>query len=195
MRRPWILIPLILFLGLAGLFLKSLSDKKDQLDLAIDPSTLPSALIGKPLPDFAEPMLEDPQRVVTQDDLKGEVALVNFWATWCPTCRAEHSYFNKLAAQGVLIYGVNYKDESEAARGWLEELGNPYRYSIEDQPGSMGINLGVYGAPETFLIDADGIIHYKYIGAVDERVWRDQLGPRYQALVEQAEQAEQEGQP
>ena len=191
MRRPWILIPLALFLGLVVLFLTTLNDKKNQQDLALDPSALPSALIGKPVPDFAEPMLEDPQRVITQDDLKGEVALLNVWATWCPTCRAEHTYFNKLAEQGVLIYGVNYKDESQAARDWLDELGNPYRYSIEDRLGSMGINLGVYGAPETFLIDADGIIHYKYIGAVDERVWRDQLGPRYQALLEQAGQEEQ----
>lgn len=191
MRRLWILIPLFLFLGLVVLFLTTLYDKKNQQDLAIDPSALPSALIGKPVPDFAEPMLEDPQRVVTQDDLKGEVALLNVWATWCPTCRAEHAYFNKLAEQGVLIYGVNYKDDSKAARGWLDELGNPYRYSIEDQLGSMGINLGVYGAPETFLIDAEGIIHYKYIGAVDERVWRDQIGPRYQALLEQAGQGGQ----
>lgn len=191
MRRPWILIPLALFLGLVVLFLTTLYDKKNQQDLALDPSALPSALIGKPVPDFAEPMLEDPQRTVTQEDLKGDVALLNVWATWCPTCRAEHSYFNKLAEQGVLIYGVNYKDESQAARDWLDELGNPYRYSIEDRLGSMGINLGVYGAPETFLIDADGIIHYKYIGAVDERVWRDQLGPRYQALLEQAGQEEQ----
>ena len=191
MRRLWILIPLFLFLGLVVLFLTTLYDKKNQQDLALDPSALPSALIGKPVPDFAEPMLEDPQQVVTQDDFKGEVALVNFWATWCPTCRAEHAYFNKLAEQGVLIYGVNYKDDSQAALDWLEELGNPYKYSVEDQLGSMGINLGVYGAPETFLIDADGIIHYKYIGAVDERVWRDQLGPRYQALLEQAGQEEQ----
>ena len=191
MRRLWILIPLFLFLGLVVLFLTTLYDKKNQQDLALDPSALPSALIGKPVPDFAEPMLEDPQRVITQDDLKGEVALLNVWATWCPTCRAEHAYFNKLAEQGVLIYGVNYKDNSEAARDWLDELGNPYRYSIEDRLGSMGINLGVYGAPETFLIDAEGIIHYKYIGAVDERVWRDQIGPRYQALLEQAGQGGQ----
>ena len=191
MRRLWILIPLFLFLGLVVLFLTTLYDKKNQQDLALDPSALPSALIGKPVRDFAEPMLEDPQQVVTQDDFKGEVALVNFWATWCPTCRAEHAYFNKLAEQGVLIYGVNYKDDSQAALDWLEELGNPYKYSVEDQLGSMGINLGVYGAPETFLIDAEGVIHYKYIGAVDERVWRDQLGPRYRALQEQAGQEEQ----
>ncbi|MDX9686690.1 DsbE family thiol:disulfide interchange protein [Halopseudomonas formosensis] len=186
MRRPWMLIPLILFLGLAGLFLKTLYDKKNLQDLAIDPSALPSALIGKPVPAFALPSLDEPGRTLTEQDFRGEVALVNVWATWCPTCRAEHAMFNKLASQGVTIHGVNYKDNSEAARRWLEELGNPYQLNVEDPQGSLGINLGVYGAPETFLIDADGVIHYKYIGAVDERVWADQLGPRYQALLEQA---------
>ena len=186
MRRPWMLIPLILFLGLAGLFLKTLYDKKILQDLAIDPSALPSALIGKPVPAFALPSLDEPGRTLTEQDFRGEVALVNVWATWCPTCRAEHAMFNKLASQGVTIHGVNYKDNSEAARRWLEELGNPYQLNVEDPQGSLGINLGVYGAPETFLIDADGVIHYKYIGAVDERVWADQLGPRYQALLEQA---------
>jgi cytochrome c biogenesis protein CcmG/thiol:disulfide interchange protein DsbE len=180
------LIPLILFLGLAGLFLKTLYDKKNLQDLAIDPSALPSALIGKPVPAFALPSLDEPGRTLTEQDFRGEVALVNVWATWCPTCRAEHAMFNKLASQGVTIHGVNYKDNSEAARRWLEELGNPYQLNVEDPQGSLGINLGVYGAPETFLIDADGVIHYKYIGAVDERVWADQLGPRYQALLEQA---------
>lgn len=186
MRRPWMLIPLILFLGLAGLFLKTLYDKKNLQDLAIDPSALPSALIGKPVPAFALPSLDEPGRTLTEQDFRGEVALVNVWATWCPTCRAEHAMFNKLASQGVTIHGVNYKDNSEAARRWLEELGNPYQLNVEDPQGSLGINLGVYGAPETFLIDADGVIHYKYIGAVDERVWADQLGPRYQALLQQA---------
>ncbi|MGN5517592.1 DsbE family thiol:disulfide interchange protein [Halopseudomonas sp. Lyrl_26] len=186
MRRPWMLIPLILFLGLAGLFLKTLYDKKNLQDLAIDPSALPSALIGKPVPAFALPSLDEPGRTLTEQDFRGEVALVNVWATWCPTCRAEHAMFNKLASQGVTIHGVNYKDNSEAARRWLEELGNPYQLNVEDPQGSLGINLGVYGAPETFLIDADGVIHYKYIGAVDERVWADQLGPRYQALLKQA---------
>ncbi|NLY59072.1 MAG: DsbE family thiol:disulfide interchange protein [Gammaproteobacteria bacterium] len=191
MRRAWVLIPLVLFLGLAGLFLKTLGDKKHQQDLAIDPSALPSALIGKPVPDFALPSLDEPGRVISQDDFKGQVVLVNVWATWCPTCRAEHGFFNKLAEQGVVIHGINYKDNSEAARKWLDDLGNPYQLNVEDPQGSLGVNLGVYGAPETFLVDTDGVIHYKYIGAVDERVWNDQLGPRYRALVNQAEQGAQ----
>ncbi|MFA5677978.1 MAG: DsbE family thiol:disulfide interchange protein [Pseudomonas sp.] len=191
MRRAWVLIPLVLFLALLVLFLKTLNDKKHQQDLAVDPSALPSALIGKPVPSFALPSLEQPERIVTQDDLKGEVALINVWATWCPTCRAEHGMFNKLAGQGVVVYGINYKDKTEAARTWLDDLGNPYRLNVEDPQGSLGVNLGVYGAPETFLIDAEGVIHYKYIGAVDDRVWNEQLGPRYQALIDKAEQETQ----
>lgn len=191
MGRSWKLIPLVLFLGLAGLFLKSLYDKKELQSLALDPTALPSALIGKPIPDFALPSLEDPERILSQDDFKGEVALVNVWATWCPTCRAEHAKLNRLASQGVVVYGVNYKDDSEAARLWLEDLGNPYRLNVEDPLGSLGVNLGVYGAPETFLIDAEGVIHFKYIGAVDDRVWDTQLGPRYQALLDRAAEGAQ----
>lgn len=191
MGRCWKVVPLVLFLGLAGLFLKSLYDKREQQSLAIDPTALPSALIGRTLPEFSLPSLEDPQRTVTQADFKGEVALINVWATWCPTCRAEHAKLNRLASQGVVVYGVNYKDDSEAARRWLEDLGNPYRLNVEDPLGSLGINLGVYGAPETFLIDAQGVIRFKYIGAVDDRVWDTQLGPRYQALLEQSAQGVQ----
>jgi cytochrome c biogenesis protein CcmG, thiol:disulfide interchange protein DsbE len=91
----------------------------------------------------------------------------------------------------VVVYGVNYKDDSEAARLWLEDLGNPYRLNVEDPLGSLGVNLGVYGAPETFLIDAEGVIHFKYIGAVDDRVWDTQLGPRYQALLDRAAEGAQ----
>ncbi|WP_185266155.1 DsbE family thiol:disulfide interchange protein [Halopseudomonas xiamenensis] len=191
MRRSWMLIPLVLFVLLLALFMKTLNDKKTQQDLAIDPSALPSALIGKPVPDFALPSLDEPGRIISQDDFKGQVALINVWATWCPTCRAEHSFFNKLAEQGVVIHGVNYKDNSEAARRWLDELGNPYQLNVEDPQGSLGVNLGVYGAPETFLVDTAGVIHYKYIGAVDDRVWNDELGPRYQALLDRAGQEAQ----
>ncbi|OYW93051.1 MAG: thiol:disulfide interchange protein, partial [Pseudomonadales bacterium 32-61-5] len=151
----------------------------------LDPSELPSALIDKPLPAFSLPSLEDPDRMLSAEDFKGEAALVNVWATWCPTCRAEHEMLNQLASQGVVVYGVNYKDDSEAARRWLNELGNPYRLNVEDPQGSLGINLGVYGAPETFLIDKDGVIRHKYVGAIDQRVWREQLAALYQELVDQ----------
>ena len=93
---------------------------------------------------------------------------------------------NRLAQQGVVVYGINYKDNSEAARRWLNELGNPYRFNVEDPQGSLGFNLGVYGAPETFLIDKDGIIRHKFVGVIDEVVWREQLAPLYHSLEDEA---------
>jgi len=176
MKRLLMLLPLAIFLMVAVFLYRG---------LFLDPSELPSALIDKPLPAFSLPSLEDPDRMLSAEDFKGEAALVNVWATWCPTCRAEHEMLNQLASQGVVVYGVNYKDDSEAARRWLNELGNPYRLNVEDPQGSLGINLGVFGAPETFLIDKDGVIRHKYVGAIDQRVWREQLAALYQELVDQ----------
>ncbi len=185
MRRPWMLIPLVLFVLLLVLFLKALNDKKTQQDLAIDPSTLPSALIDKPFPDFSLPSVEEGGSLLTRADLLGQPALVNVWGTWCVACRVEHPVLNGLAEQGVVIHGVNYKDNTEDARQWLKEFHDPYQLNISDADGRLGLDLGVYGAPETFLIDARGVIRYKFVGVVDERVWETQLGPRYQALVDE----------
>ncbi|HTO19264.1 MAG TPA: DsbE family thiol:disulfide interchange protein [Pseudomonas sp.] len=176
MKRALLLIPLVIFLVVAGFLYKG---------LFLDPRDIGTTMIGKPLPEFAMPSLEEPARTLSAADFKGAPALVNVWATWCPTCRAEHEMLNRLAQQGVVVYGINYKDNSEAARRWLNELGNPYRFNVEDPQGSLGFNLGVYGAPETFLIDKDGIIRHKFVGAIDERVWRQQLAPLYQELLEQ----------
>ena len=187
MRRVWKLVPLIVFVLLLGLFLKTLNDKKTQQELSIDPDTLPSALIDKPFPGFSLPSVEEDGPTLTDHDLLGHPALVNIWGTWCVACRVEHPVLNGLSEQGVVIYGVNYKDNTEDARQWLKEFHDPYKLNISDKDGRLGLDLGVYGAPETFLIDAQGVIRYKFVGVVDERVWADQLGPRYQALVEQAQ--------
>ena len=174
MKRLALLLPLALFLGMAVFLYRG---------LFLNPQELPSALIDKPLPSFSLPDLKDEQRLISEKDLKGP-ALVNVWATWCPTCKAEHQMLNQLAKAGVVIHGVNYKDDSVAARQWLKDYLDPYQVNVADPQGSLGINLGVYGAPETFLIDAQGIIRHKYVGAIDERVWREELAPRYQALLE-----------
>ena len=174
MKRLILLLPLALFLGVAVFLYRG---------LFLNPQELPSALIDKPLPAFSLPDLKDEQRLITKKDLKGP-ALVNVWATWCPTCKAEHQMLTQLAKAGVVIHGVNYKDDSVAARQWLKDYLDPYQVNVADPQGSLGINLGVYGAPETFLIDAQGIIRHKYVGAIDERVWREELAPRYQALLE-----------
>ena len=176
MKRALLLIPLVIFLVVAGFLYKG---------LFLDPRDIGTTMIGKPLPEFAMPSLEEPARTLSAADFKGAPALVNVWATWCPTCRAEHEMLNRLAQQGVVVYGINYKDNSEAARRWLNELGNPYRFNVEDPQGSLGFNLGVYGAPETFLIDKRGIIRHKYVGAIDPRVWRQQLAPLYQELLDE----------
>lgn len=176
MKRLILLLPLAIFLGVA-LFLYR--------GLYLNPSELPSALIGKPFPAFALPALDDPTRTLTQDDLKGKPALVNVWATWCPSCRAEHPVLNKLKQMGVTIHGVNYKDQRAPAQKWLRELHNPYQLNIEDAKGSLGLDLGVYGAPETFFIDARGIIRHKFVGTIDERIWREQLAPLYRQLVDE----------
>lgn len=150
--------------------------------LGNDPTLLPSALVNRSLPAFRAPTLEDPQRMVTPEDLKGEVALLNVWATWCPSCQAEHETLRALAEQGVVIYGVNYKDERDKALYWLQALGNPYRLTINDAAGQLGIDLGVYGAPETFLLDKQGVIRYRHVGVLDERVWQEDFLPRMQRI-------------
>ncbi|WP_079201441.1 DsbE family thiol:disulfide interchange protein [Pseudomonas sp. CC6-YY-74] len=175
MKRLILLLPLAVFLAVA-LFLYR--------GLFLNPSELPSALIGKPFPGFSLPAVEGGE-AISQDDLKGKPALVNVWATWCVSCRVEHPVLNKLAQLGVTIHGVNYKDENAAAQKWLAEFHDPYQLNIDDAHGSLGLDLGVYGAPETFLIDKDGIIRHKFVGVIDERVWREQLAPLYQTLVDE----------
>lgn len=150
-----------------------------------DPQELPSALLGKPFPAFEQPALGDPQRLLTRKDLLGKPALVNVWATWCPTCRAEHDYFNQLAARGVPIIGINYKDDDAKAQKWLQDLKDPYVLNISDPKGSLGMELGVYGAPETFIIDSQGVIRHKFVGAVNEQIWRERLARVYQELNRQ----------
>ncbi|AMR78520.1 DsbE family thiol:disulfide interchange protein [Cupriavidus nantongensis] len=177
MKRLLLLLPLALFLFIAVLLYRG---------LFLDPTRLPSALIGKPFPAFALPALDQPSHVLTRTDLQGRPALVNVWATWCPSCRQEHPVLTTLAGQGVVIYGVNYKDDRDAARHWLRTLHNPYRLTIEDAAGTLGLDLGVYGAPETFVIDARGIIRDRYVGILDERVWRERLAPLYRKLLGEA---------
>jgi cytochrome c biogenesis protein CcmG/thiol:disulfide interchange protein DsbE len=173
-----LLAPLVLFLGMAALLYRG---------LYLDPSELPSALIGKPFPEFSLPAVQD-GKPLTRNDLLGKPALVNVWGTWCVACRVEHPVLTKLAEQGVVIYGVNYKDVNADAVTWLSEFHDPYQLNINDEAGSLGLNLGVYGAPETFLIDARGVIRYKHVGVIDQTVWREKLAGQYQALVDEGRQ-------
>lgn len=171
LRRIKLFIPLIVFLLLALAFFQ-LESRMVTGDY--DPSNIPSALIGKPIPAFSLSSLDDAQSNLTAADIKGP-ALVNVWATWCIACRVEHAYLNELAKRGVAIYGLNYKDERDEANLWLSRLGNPYRFNLFDSEGKLGLNMGVYGAPETYVIDAEGIIRYRHVGVLDEKVWQTKI--------------------
>ena len=171
MQRWRLYLPLIVFAALGTLLWRGLS---------LDPNYMPAALEDRQLPEFRVPTLE--QREVSRADLLGEVALINVWATWCPSCHAEHAYLNQLAREGVPIFGINYKDEAAAARRWLEQKGDPYRINLVDENGRLGLDLGVTGAPETYLIDAAGVVHLRYQGPIDERVWRQKIKPLFDRL-------------
>jgi len=176
MKRLLLLAPLALFIALALLLWRG---------LYLDPTELPSPLIGKPVPAFSLPQVTAETRL-TQDDLKGKPALLNVWATWCIACRVEHPVLNQLAQQGVRIIGVNYKDDNADAVHWLKAFHNPYQLNIRDENGTLGLDLGVYGAPETFFIDSKGIIRHKYIGVIDINIWQQQLASLYQKLLDEA---------
>lgn len=173
MQRLKLFIPLAIFAVLAVLFWRGLS---------IDPTAMPSALIDKPVPAFGLPVLRqaaagESEEKLTEDIFKGRVSLLNVWATWCVSCRVEHPFLIDLAEQGVAIIGVNYKDDTVAARQWLQDLGDPYEHNIVDADGYLGLDLGVFGAPETYVVDRAGVIRYKHVGVVDARVWQDTLLP------------------
>lgn len=139
---------------------------------------LPSPLIGKPAPEFSLPALGSQADGLSTANLRGEVSLVNVWASWCAPCRAEMPLLMELAEAGtVKIYGINYKDDPEAAQNFLEELGNPYTRIGADTTGRVGLDWGVYGVPETFVVDADGRIAYKHIGPFDQRSLEEDILP------------------
>tara|TARA_Y100000389_G_C17457396_1_gene519093 strand:+ start:444 stop:968 length:525 start_codon:yes stop_codon:yes gene_type:complete len=143
-----------------------------------DPSKLPSQFIGKPAPKFNLPMLSDRSRSISNIDLKGEISLLNIWATWCAGCRAEHSFLMELSKNKIIpIFAINWRDNHSEALRFLEELGDPYIASGFDEDGRAGIDWGVYGAPETFLINEDGIVIYRYTGPLNRESWEKELAP------------------
>lgn len=183
MKRNVLFIPLILFLLLAAALLWQLVRNAS----GDDPTMLESALIGKPVPVFRLESLDEPGKIYDQAALiNGKPLLLNVWATWCPTCRAEHQYLNRLSAQGVRVVGMNYKDDRQKAITWLNELGNPYAMSLFDGDGMLGLDLGVYGAPETFLIDGKGIIRYRHAGDLNDRVWQSEIKPLWDKYTQEA---------
>ena len=168
-------LPLALFVALAAILYLGFSLR--------DPHLLPSALLGKPFPDFHLPVLGGGGERLRRQSLLGEARLVNVWATWCPTCLAEHGELKRIRAEtGLSIVGINYKDEDAEALAWLARHGNPYDFNLVDANGDLGVELGVYGAPETFLLDAEGVVRRKHVGAITATGWQRELLPVLQTL-------------
>lgn len=164
----WRFIPIALFL-LLSLFLWR--------GLSLDPHHLPSVHVGRQLPDFRIPELTDPNKVFTSSQLRNQVLLLNVWASWCEACVEEQAFMLQLARQGVPLYGLNYKDQPIDARNWLAQWGNPYNNIGQDTQGKIAIDLGVYGAPETFVIDKQGVIRYRHVGIMTAEVWEQTIAP------------------
>ena len=162
-------IPLILFIALGAILFRGVS---------LNPTELPSALIGKKFPEFALTSVLSESQIMTTADFKPGIKLVNVWGTWCPSCRYEHEYLNKLSKTNrFTIYGLNYDDQREDAAQWLTKLGNPYQFSAFDEEGKLSVNLGVYAAPETFVVDHSNTIRKRYAGPLTPEIWQSEFEP------------------
>ena len=174
MKSLKFLLPLLLFLGLALMLAAGLGR---------DPKEVPSPLIGKPAPAFTLTRLDDAQQSIKRDDLLGKVWVLNVWASWCVACREEHPLLVDFARRKTVpVYGLNYKDKRADGQRWLAQFGNPYDASLFDSDGKVGIDFGVYGVPETFVIDKRGVIRFKHIGPVTPDVLKDRIEPLLKQL-------------
>ncbi len=171
------LLPLVIFLIVVGFL---------GVGLNLDPREVPSPLVGKPAPAFNLPRLDNPEKKISNKDMLGQVWLFNVWASWCGACRDEHPVLVALSKSGVVpVYGMDYKDTKADAQQWLEQGGNPYVVSAMDADGRVGIDYGVYGVPETYVIDKAGVIAYKQIGPITEEALRDKILPLVKRLQTQ----------
>lgn len=168
------LIPLALFLVIAGFLFAGLD---------LNPRAVPSPLVGKAAPAFELPVLHQPDKRFQPADMKGKPWMLNVWASWCVTCRDEHPVLVALAKQNVIpILGLNYKDQPEDAKRWLKQFGDPYVFSVMDAEGRVGIDYGVYGVPETYVIDGSGVIRFKHIGALTPEIVSGKILPLLKAM-------------
>ena len=167
------LVPLAVFAALAGLLYAGLDR---------DPGAVPSPLVGRPIPSFVLPAVRDTSREVRAEDLgKAGPSLLNVWASWCAACRVEHPILLAVSAEAP-IYGLNYKDERRDAIDWLDRFGDPYRRSGHDREGKVGLDLGVYGVPETFVVDRGGRIVHKHVGPLAREDWEETIRPLLRRL-------------
>ena len=171
-------LPLLIFLAIGALLAVGvvLSGRENR-------EALPSPLIDKPAPEFALPVLHEPGRIVTARELRGQPYLLNVWGSWCPECQTEHPVITRFAeTKRVRVIGYNWKDERADALAWLEKFNNPYWLVLVDQEGRTAIDFGIYGAPETFLVDGKGVIRWKHVGAMTDAIVRDELMPALAAV-------------
>jgi cytochrome c biogenesis protein CcmG/thiol:disulfide interchange protein DsbE len=174
MKRFWFLLPLAAFFALAVIL---------AVGLRLDPHEVPSPLIDKPAPKFALPRLDDAAQTIRLEDMRGKVWLLNVWASWCVACREEHPLLVEYSKKhSVPIYGLNYKDQRADANAWLARFGNPYDASLFDNEGRVGIDFGVYGVPETFVIDKAGVVRMKHIGPLTPEVIAKEIEPMVKKL-------------
>jgi cytochrome c biogenesis protein CcmG, thiol:disulfide interchange protein DsbE len=173
-KRLGFIVPLVAFVALAAILAIALNR---------DPHEVPSPLIGKPAPAFALPRLDDPGTTIALADLRGKVWMLNVWASWCGPCREEHPVLVEFAKKGLVpIYGLNYKDQRDQATAWLSRGGDPYQASLFDGEGRVGIDFGVYGVPETFIIDKNGTIRMKHVGPLTPEVIATEIEPLVKRL-------------
>ena len=151
--------------------------------LGLNPHEVPSPLVGKPAPAFSLPQLHEPDKQFSLQDMKGKVWLFNVWASWCTACEQEHPLFMEISRRNLVpLYGMDYKDKREDGMAWLQQHGNPYTLVVSDAEGRVGIDYGVYGVPETYLIDKQGVIQYKHIGVVTEKDLSEKILPLVKEL-------------
>ncbi|MFC3907728.1 DsbE family thiol:disulfide interchange protein [Legionella dresdenensis] len=173
----WRAIPVVMLVILAALFWRGLS---------LDPQKLPSTQLGHRLPEFRLPVLTGPKQIFTSESLRGEISILNVWASWCEACIEEQAFLLQLSKSGMPVFGLNYKDDRNNALQWLQEWGNPYRAIGEDSKGNAAIDLGVYVTPETFLIDKQGVIRFRHVGILSKDVWQRDFAPRIKELQERS---------
>lgn len=175
MRHLW---PLCLFIIISVFLWKGLD---------LNPKELPSALVGQSAPAFNLTTVENPNQIINQDSFKNKVTVLNIWATWCVSCKMEHTVWMELTKKhNLFLVGVNYHDDRLTAQQWLQTSGNPYTISLFDNQGKMGLDYGVYGTPETFILDKNGVVRYRHAGPIDQQIWRNTVLP----LIESLEKAE-----
>ena len=173
------LLPLVVFVALCGLLVFGM-----RWNTHHEMNEVPSPLVGKTAPEFTLPLLYEPAKSLGRKDLLGQPYLLNVFGSWCPTCQDEHPFLMREGKSlGIRLIGLDWKDQPEAAKRWLQQFGNPYQTIIADEDGRAGIDFGVYGAPETFLVDAQGVIRYKRIGMLTPDVIARELKPQIAAIA------------